>query len=139
LANYKNYSKKLLARTYCCDTISFRVCVCLCACVRARKMVNVGQQTTYYMHSNYLQTTVLFPQKSNAFYHSHTYTTLRSLLHFSFLQGLLVLRLPNMNTPTHEPMFYTFREKQYSQRCLAVLTTVFLVFTVYYGRRIPVA
>jgi len=60
-------------------------------------------------------------------------------MHFSFLQCLLVLRLPNMNTLTHGPMFYNFREKQYIQRCLAVLTIVFWVFTVYYGSRIPVA
>jgi len=60
-------------------------------------------------------------------------------MHFSFLQRLLVLRLPNMNTRTHEPMFYNFREKQYIHRCLAVLTIVFWGSTAYYGKRIPVA
>jgi hypothetical protein len=35
--------------------------------------------------------------------HTHTHKTMRSWMNLSFLQCLLVPRLPNMNTLTHEP------------------------------------
>lgn len=58
---------------------------------------------------------------------SHLHKT--EIMNYSFVQCLLVFRLPNVMTLTHEPMLYKFREKQYIESCSAVPIAVFWVFT----------